>query len=401
MPPARLARRSNDYPMGQPPAKTSPTDAAPAVPAPATPQTTTSARASASTPANPTALTSAEIAAACALYDLGPIREVRPLPRGSALSPKALLATGRGVLVIKRRAPARSREHDIGFSHAIQSRLVAHGFPLPKLICARNGRTFVRVGRHAYEIFEFVRGHRFGADAASARAAGEALALYHHLLASAMDHLEAIGYPMRRPTTGLYHNTPDFDRRMTQVQLALIDPATGEVPHEAALLCARIDELYRHAADQAERLGVSTFPVQIIHGDWHPGNMLFQGSRVAAVLDHDSAGVGQRIGDIANGALQFSLRATGAPEMWPAEPDRARLRAFMGGLDSGPGGPVSEPEVAAIPWLMLQALVIEGVTPVAATGGFAGRPPLGPLLMIERKAAWLGRFAKEIVSEIG
>src|SRR5690606_14296634 len=214
-------------------------------------------------------------------------------------------------------------------------------------------------------------------------------------------HLEAVGYPMRRPTTGLYHNTPDFEDRMVKVRLALIDPGTGEIPHEAALLCARIEEMYLHAAERAERLGVTRFPVQIIHGDWHPGNMLFAGSEVAAVLDHDNAGVGQRISDIANGALQFSLRAKGAPETWPAEPDRGRLRAFMAGLDSGPAGPVSEREVAAIPWLMLQALVIEGVTPVAATGAFAGRPALGPLLMIERKAAWLGRFAREIVSEIG
>jgi Ser/Thr protein kinase RdoA (MazF antagonist) len=347
-------------------------------------------------------LSSAEIAAACRLYDLGPIRQIRPLPRGSALSPKALLVTGGqpGALVIKRRAPARSGEQDIGFSHAIQSRLLAHGFPLPKLICARDGRTFVRVGPHTYEIFEFVRGHRYGADAASARSAGETLARYHHLLASAMDHLEAIGYPMRQPTTGRYHNTPDFDRRMEQVRRALADGA-GDLPHEASLLCDRLEELYRHAAQRAEQLDITGFPVQIIHGDWHPGNMLFEGSQVVAVLDHDSAGVGQRIGDVANGALQFSLRAGGPPEMWPAEPDRARLRAFMSGQDSGPAGPVSEREVEAIPWLMLQALVIEGVTPVATTGAFAGRPPLGPLLMIERKAAWLGRFAREVISEIG
>ncbi len=396
------------------------------------------------------ALTPAEIAAACARYDLGAIREIRHLPRGSALAPKAVLATGRGTFVLKRRAASRSREEDIGFSHAIQSRLAAHQFPLPRLVCARDGRTFVRIAgacvgahagagkltggapaaAHAYELFEFVRGHRFGADVESARAAGAALALYHHLLASAMDHLEAIGYSMRRPTSGLYHDTPDFGLRMQRVRAALLIPASaaaaspptpaGRAPaaptaptaptsptgpaqaaHETGLLCERIEEMYHDAAARTGALGVASFPVQIIHGDWHPGNMLFQGDRIAAVLDHDNAGVGQRILDIANGALQFSLRAKGAPEVWPAEPDRGRLRAFMRGLDEGPGGPISEGEIHAVPWLMLQALVIEGVTPVAATGAFGGRPPLGPLLMIERKAAWLRRFAREVVSEIG
>jgi hypothetical protein len=49
---------------------------------------------------------------------------------------------------------------------------------------------------------------------------------------------------------------------------------------------------------------------------------------------------------------------------------------------------------------MLQALVFEGVTPVATTGAFAGRPPFGPLLMVERKAGWLRRFAREVIREI-
>ena len=337
-----------------------------------------------------------EIALVEAAWDLGAISAVRPLPRGSATAPKALVVTGRGRFILKRRAPQRTREEDIGFSHSIQSRLMAHQFPLPRLICARDGRTFHRAGEHAYELFQFVQGHRFGQDAAGARAAGLALARYHHLLASAMDHLEAVGYPMRSPTTGQYHDAPDFDVRIARASAAL-ERASG---HEGVLLSRRIESMYRQAAAETARMGVSAFPVQIIHGDWHPGNMLFRGADVAAVLDHDNAGVGQRIMDIANGALQFSLRGKGPPEHWPAEPDRPRLRAFMAGLDAGPGGPISESEIHALPWLMLQALVFEGVTPVAATGSFAGRSPFGPLLMVERKAGWLRRFVREVIREI-
>ena len=46
---------------------------------------------------------------------------------------------------------------------------------------------------------------------------------------------------------------------------------------------------YRQAADAVDELGLESWPKQIVHADWHPGNMLFRDNHVVAVIDYDSA----------------------------------------------------------------------------------------------------------------
>src|SRR5204863_4838506 len=91
---------------------------------------------------------------------------------------------------------------------------------------------------------------------------------------------------------------------------------------------------YRHASDMAERQGIATWPRQIVHADWHPGNMLFRENRVVAVIDYDSARLLPRIIDIANGSLQFSiLGGDDDVSKWPDYPDESRFKRFLRGYD--------------------------------------------------------------------
>ena len=114
-------------------------------------------------------------------------------------------------------------------------------------------------------------------------------------------------------------------------------------------------ESYRHAAETCEHLGLDTWPKQIVHADWHPGNMLFRENRVVAVIDYDSARNLPRVIDIANGALQFSI--IGGDEdvsKWPEYLDESRFKRFLRGYDEV--NLLSEAEIKTIPWLMVEAL---------------------------------------------
>jgi len=128
----------------------------------------------------------------------------------------------------------------------------------------------------------------------------------------------------------------------------------------------------------------------VIHGDWHPGNLLFRGPAVAAVVDFDAARAEARAIDVANGALQFSMTMAGPdPAAWPEGLDEDRLLAFCRGYDQVEGCRIATSEIGALPWLMMEALIVEAAIPIAATGSFARLEGGAFLGMVERKARWL------------
>src|SRR5205823_13771374 len=94
---------------------------------------------------------------------------------------------------------------------------------------------------------------------------------------------------------------------------------------ELVPLLASLLESYDKAAQMVESLGLGRWPRQIVHADWHPGNMLYRDNHVVAVIDYDSARLLPRIIDIANGALQFSIIG-GDDDIgkWPEYVDESR-----------------------------------------------------------------------------
>jgi homoserine kinase type II len=138
------------------------------------------------------------------------------------------------------------------------------------------------------------------------------------------------------------------------------------------------------------------WPKQIVHADWHPGNMLYRDNHVVAVIDYDSARLLPRILDIANGALQFSI--IGGDEdatKWPDYIDESRFKRLLRGYDEVML--LSQAEIRAVPWLMIEALIAEAVFPIAATGQFGRMEGLGFLQMVRRKVGWLNKNADRLI----
>ena len=69
-----------------------------------------------------------------------------------------------------------------------------------------------------------------------------------------------------------------------------------------------LSNAYKQSYEAVEQVDFSSLPQCVVHGDWHPGNMLYKDDEIIAVIDFDSIRYSQRITDVAIGALQFSMR---------------------------------------------------------------------------------------------
>lgn len=330
-----------------------------------------------------------ELAIVCSRYDIGVIEAVKEFRRGSGRAPKVVLKTDHGRYLLKRRTASRDTPARVAFTHAIQLHLAHRRFPLPRLIGTRtDGGTMLALGPYIYELFEFVAGNSYDGSLDATADAGRALGFFHRLLGS----FQAGGYA---PPVGSYHSAPGLSDHFTAISSRLTSP-------EDASVIARISASYADATQRVDALGYPGWPLQIVHCDWHPGNMLFRGSRVAAVIDYDTARRCPRIIDIANGALQFSMTMKGHdPLQWPEGLDEGRLKRFCRGYETVKDCVISTAELEALPWLMIEALIVEAAVPIAATGSFAGLSGSAFLRMVDAKATWIRAHAARITSLLG
>jgi homoserine kinase type II len=322
----------------------------------------------------------------CSRYDIGVIESIKEFRRGSGRAPKVVLKTDKGRYLLKRRAVGRDTPARVRFTHAIQLHLAQRRFPLPRLIGTRTDNSSLLIlGDQIYELFEFIPGENYDGSLDATADAGRALGFFHRLLGN-------FTYPDFNPPAASFHNAGGLDDHLAEIARKLPDAA-------ATAVLKRLKVSYADAAQRVEAMGYPHWPHQIVHGDWHPGNMLFRGSRVAAVIDYDTARRCPRVIDIANGALQFSITMSGHnPEAWPPGLDEGRYKRFCRGYESVKDCVVSTAELEAMPWLMIEALIVEAAVPIAATGSFAGLSGIAFLRMVDAKTAWLQQHAARLTS---
>ncbi|HYE01701.1 MAG TPA: phosphotransferase [Phycisphaerales bacterium] len=323
-----------------------------------------------------------EAATVCSRYDLGTILEVRELVRGSRGSPKVVLKTSRGLFLLKRRGPGRDDPRRVALSHQVQLYLASVSFPVARLIGTREeNNSMLQLGTWVYELFEFIPGTPFDRSDAATHRAGELLARYHGAMAGFVPL-----WPVPRA-----RNYASWD------PAAGLRPALREARGRAGARAAarQLVGLYEEARRRGAEVGAGALADGFVHGDWHPGNMIFRAREIAAVIDHDSVGRGPRLLDIATGALQFSITREGARlALWPEQAHRGRLAAFLAGYHEGARTRLSPGEAALLPWLMIEAMVVEAAT---VAGRRRTRLDIeGFLGMAARKSGWLAENAAEV-----
>ncbi len=321
-----------------------------------------------------------ELASCLRRYDIGTVTSIQEFTRGSHRSPKVIIETDRGKFLFKRRAYGKDNPARVAFTHEIQATLWAHNFPLPQLIRTRkkNESMLMRNGR-IYELFEFVEGGEYDESQEATSDAGRILGLYHKLLRNLRSE--------HKPPEGSYHG----EKRIREAILKTVSslPLGSRPPAKTLTKTVRyLNETYKECFRNSESIGIGNWEKQIVHGDWHPGNILFKDQRVRAVIDYDSARIQQKVIDLANGALQFSILGRGGDLLnSPGNLDEARFQGFIRGYNSV--DEIPQREIRVIPYLMCEAMIAEAVLPIAATGSFGKMEGFLFLQMIEKKVNWI------------
>jgi len=325
-----------------------------------------------------------EIALVISRYNLGPLRSVQPFRRGSSRSAKALIHTHDGnAFLLKRLAHHTDTIERVRFAQHIVQSLRDRALPVADIIQAKplsrgDEPGWISHGQHKYVLYRYVSGEHYHHTPEQAKLAGRALAVFHTVAAE-----EPLDHAAYQPT---YHDNANLPGHLDLIVKIIDSPSIAGVVE-------KLRKSYADASARANASGVNDWPNQIIHGDWHPGNILFgPGSppNLPTMIDLDTCRVSPRVIDLANGAMQFSItRKKDDPGTWPAELDFGLLNAFCTGYDSVNGAMISTGELHALPWLMIEALIVESAVPIASSGRFAGIEGETFLQMICRKVSWL------------
>jgi len=312
-------------------------------------------------------------------YDIGIVHRVRPLTVGNRRAPKVIVIADKGTFLLKRRPKGRDDLERVGFAHAVQKHLAAKAFPVTSLLeTMHEGTTSFNMDNHLYEFFRYVEGSRYDGSPEATREAGRQLAIFHKNLADFKGRDE--------PSALCFH-----DAALVRRHLKLL--SSDRRTERARRMQAVADELllrYNKASARVNQLGFPSWKRQVVHGDWHPGNLLFEGHKVVAVVDFDSIRYAPAATDLANGMLQFSIVGDRPdPTQWSAHFDRNRLFEFFRGYHEVTR--LSERKRYGLVDMMVETMIAEAVLPVAATGFFGHHSGLAFLEMILRKTKWLRR----------
>jgi len=344
----------------------------------------------------PSPFGSFELALVMSHYELAPIVRITSFTRGSRKAPKVIIRTRDNEYLLKRRAPQSNDPYRVAFAHEIMLHLAANNYPVPRLVGTRDeNNSLLQLLGHTYELFEYIKGERYDGSPEETDVAGVTLAKLHDTL---RDHK-----PSHPAPTGSFHNAQGVTRKLRRIPLAIreLDPGVDEQPIKD--VCEYLFRAYREAAKRATEAGFESESPSIIHGDWHPGNLIFRDGKVAAVLDFDSSRIEPITADLANAALQFSLAGSSStdPGSWPDELEQHRLERLFDGYHATSPDAVPTTARATLPWLMIEALIVESVVTIAATGSFSHVPGWTFLQMVQRKVRWMRKHAGDITRLAG
>ncbi|MHC4264744.1 MAG: phosphotransferase enzyme family protein [Planctomycetota bacterium] len=317
-------------------------------------------------------------------YDIGPVLDIKPLSIGNRRAPKVVITTENGKYLLKRRSPGKDDLYRVAFAHAVQNYLFKKNYPVTSLIPTRGGKvTVLSIKERSYELFGYVDGARYDASVDATIEAGRQLAFLHKYLADFISEFKTL--------RGIFHDSTPVRKHLKSIGLGSNSNGNGK-------LIKIVDDLmvlYNQASTRVNELGFDSWAEQVIHGDWHPGNILFKGKKIVAVLDFDSVRFAPPVIDLANGILQFSI-VGGRPNPidWPAYCDQEKLVHFLMGYREII--PLEGYQTTSLIDLMIETMIAEAVLPIAATGFFGNLSGLDFLQMICRKTGWLDRNRKKL-----
>jgi len=267
-----------------------------------------------------TSLDSADFAELADEFGLGAVRQARAVAAGT-INTNFKLVTERGQFFL--RINEGKTESDVAWEARLVTQLAADGVATPAPMVASNGLPYARTSSHDKwaSVFPWRGGVHIAAHEvtpAHAGACGSTLAMLH---------CAGLKLPADWGRTSIYdhfHLMERFDR-VSQSDDSALASAVEILREELHLASA--NAAVRHAATHG-----------IIHGDLFRDNVLWDGERVAAVLDFEQA---------STGSLAYDLAVCINDWCWTNEPRLDLVKALLGGYQAV--RPLSEADRTALP----------------------------------------------------
>lgn len=243
----------------------------------------------------------AEIKDILAYYDLGDLVDFELNERGYINTSFEIETENKGIRTryFLRRYKTGIQESEIKFEHSILKHLAKQGFTLiAKVIETRQGHSYLAKvddgQRIFYSIFEFLEGEDKytwvdpNCSPSELRFASSVLAKFHAAVADL--------YPQgRRFEPKIVELLPQIAERIQQCsQMSKGKLFDSFLQSNIPLLLRNCDEVHHKLVSA----GASDWLHIIIHNDFHPGNMKFDGERVVGLFDFDWSKIDLRCFDL-------------------------------------------------------------------------------------------------------
>jgi len=225
---------------------------------------------------------------ALARYDIGKVISIKRA--GGTANVNFIIHAEGGLYFLRVRNPKYSNVIHVKDDHRLMEFLGQRKVPVPKLIRTREGETFVKSSRGAYEVSVLVHGELFNpASRPQLEEAARSLARLHR---------NARDWHPTEPKVTLPRRYDDPDDFLPRWRALLSQAGRGDdldyILHQGKLADNKVSKAkYDELSDWT------------VHGDYIPANLIFRNDRVVGIFDFDWAGRHPRLRDIADLIMSF------------------------------------------------------------------------------------------------
>lgn len=197
------------------------------------------------------------------------------------------------------------------FQHRLSAHLRTHGLPTPEVLPAKDGRRIAEAQGWALELQTLIKGKPMQVRPETLAVAAGALSRFHAVCR---------GFPAPPRDARRWR----FSEAPTAPFARLFEAARREDGAAAADHCDAVARFIQDASGALSPEQCARFETGLIHGDWHGGNLLFQGDRLTGIVDLEFAGEGCYLEDLAYALSNLCVRTADDPTRL-----EARTNAFL------------------------------------------------------------------------
>jgi Ser/Thr protein kinase RdoA (MazF antagonist) len=273
------------------------------------------------------------------------IGKLQTVERGGGTAGRNLIFTADNKKYFLRgRNPNYSTEQETIYDHSLMKYLAEKGFPVPKPILSSENKTWVKLNGRIYELYEYIPGRRFNPQSLlDLQSLGIALARYHE----AVNGFKPQGL---KPRVEKREDHPELIKPILE---DMLKDAKSSVLKTIKYLLDQLLLIQENMSDER----YLQLPQLIIHGDFHPANIIFGYDNKIYFTDFDWAGMQAKARDIVDGIMFFAAKREKPIHIndivsltQPFEIDFQRSKIFLNAYREIKK--VYKEEIEALPWLI-------------------------------------------------